>query len=340
MKHRIIILALMALTAVSGAQNVVDKQGRKQGHWIKTDNQGAKIFEGNFKNGLEVDTFTYFYPSGTVRIRNTYTTPGKICKHEAYDEKGHMIATGRYNQKNRDGEWRLFNEEGKLVKIANYKMGVRDGLQVIFNSNGDTAEVSNWTDNHRNGRWWKRIGEKGWITGNYVKGGLEGLVMEYDQDGTKMREGQYKDGLKHGAYKFFEKGKLTVDESWNHGVLLDRKVLLSGSKDKYVSIFGIAYIYPKGTNKSVVMMMDGTSMACNESVDVIEARTGSDLFVIIDKKSRVSSNKSCIQGLAKDDEGRTILSLDPKPAFTIYPDEECQKTVLSLQRLDQLDEKE
>lgn len=341
MKLRHIFLALVALATVAPAlaQNQIDKQGRKQGHWIRTDQNGSKIYEGTFKDGLEIDTFQYYYPDGTLRLRNIYTTPGRYCSHEAYDEQGRLIAKGFYNQKNRDGLWQIYTEAGKLIKTTTYRMGIREGLQVIYTSNGDTAEVSNFVDNHRDGRWWKRIGEKGWICGTFIKGSLNGRLVEYGEDGKMVRDGNYKNGEKNGSYKYYENGVMTVDESWSDGVLLDRKVLLTTTEPQYVSTFAIAYFYPKGTQKSIVAKMDGKVLSCQESVEDIYARVGSEQFMTVDKKNRIAANRSCIQGMTRDEEGREILSLDPKPAFSVFPDEDCAKMVKSLQRIDELDEK-
>lgn len=341
MKIRNIVLMALCLGVVAPAmaQNQIDKKGRKQGHWIRTDKNGVKIYEGDFKDNLEVDTFTYFYPDGTMRLRNVYTTPGKYCKHEAFDEKGNLIASGFYNQKNRDGEWRLYAEGGRLVKIASYKMGIREGLQVIFNSNGDTAEVSTFVDNHRNGRWWKRVGKQGYITGTFVKGNLEGKLVEYAENGKMIREGYYHNGEKHGSYKYYEEGVLTVDESWQDGTLLDRKILLTTPSAQYVSTFGIAYFYPKGTSRSILYKNDGTVLTCQEDVETIFRRVGSEQFVTIDHKGRVVANQSSVMGIAKDAEGRDIVDLMPKPAtFSVYPDEDCIKMIKALRRIDELDQ--
>ena len=56
MKKSILFLAAaLLLTSVGAmAQNKIDKQGRRQGHWVRTDKDGSKIFEGKiniFKNG-------------------------------------------------------------------------------------------------------------------------------------------------------------------------------------------------------------------------------------------------------------------------------------------------
>ena len=81
MKKLLLLLVLTSSLLPSlMAQNQTDSQGRRQGHWTKTDKQGAKIYEGTFVDGLETGVFTYYYSDGSVRIRNTYTVPGKICQ--------------------------------------------------------------------------------------------------------------------------------------------------------------------------------------------------------------------------------------------------------------------
>lgn len=329
-KTLLLLAATLLLTSVGAvAQNKIDKQGRRQGHWVRTDKDGSKIYEGDFVDGLETGTFTYYYHDGSVRIRNNYSVPGKVCKHEAYDEQGHLLATGTYNQRNRDGQWKFFTEEGRLVKEANYKMGVKHGLHIIYTSKGDTAEVATWANNHRNGRWWKRIGEKGYITGTYINGGLEGRLVEYDDNGLLVRDGNYTDGFKNGSYKYFENQKLTVDETWNHGTLSDRRIRLLTPDEEFVSIFDIACLAPQGKAKVVLFLKDGTKKVTRESAEVVYDRLGNELFEYANRKSLILVSRPCIQGLGVDNEGREIIILEPQPDFSIFPDEDGIKMVRS-----------
>ena len=333
MKKSVLLLAAaMLLTSVGAvAQNKIDKQGRRQGHWVRTDKDGSKIYEGTFVDGQETGTFTYYYHDGSVRIRNTYSEPGRVCSHEAYDEQGHLLATGTYNQRNRDGLWKFYNESGRLVKEASYKMGVKHGPHIIYTSKGDTAEVANWADNHRHGRWWKRIGERGYITGTYVRGGLEGRLVEYDDNGFLIREGYYKDGFRHGAYQYFEDRHLTVDERWTHGTLADRRVRLLTPDTQFVSVFDIACLAPQGKAKVVVYLKDGTKKVSHESAEALYDRLGNDIFAYANRKSRILVAMNCVQGASKDAEGRDILILEPQPDFVIFPDEDGLKMVRSRQ---------
>ena len=333
MKKQIILLAASLLLTTLGAtaQNQIDNQGRRQGHWVRLDKDGTKIYEGDFKDGLETGTFTYYYADGTVRMRNVYTEPGVRCRHEAFDEQGRLLARGEYDRRNRDGRWQFFAEDGHLVKEADYHLGIKDGLHVVYTQKGDTAEVTHWTDNHRNGRWWKRIGTNGYITGTYVNGGLEGRLVEYDEQGLLCREGNYKDGLKHGSYRYFEGGQLTVDERWQHGMMADRKVRLLCPAEEFVSIYDIACLAPQGKGKVVVVFNDGTQKTTHEDPELVLDRIGDELFDCANRKSRIMVARRAIQGLGKDAEGRDILLLEPQPDFAIFPDEDGLKMLRSRQ---------
>ena len=61
MKKTALLLAaaLLFSSVVASAQNKIDNQGRRQGHWVRTDKDGSKIYEGNFVDGKETGTFTY-----------------------------------------------------------------------------------------------------------------------------------------------------------------------------------------------------------------------------------------------------------------------------------------
>lgn len=332
MKHSILLLtaALTLIPLTTAAQNQVDNQGRRQGHWIRTDKDGSKIFEGDFVDGQETGVFTYFYHNGTVRIRNTYSEPGRRCLHEAYDEQGHLLARGEYNQRNRDGLWRFYAEDGRLVKEASYKMGIKDGRHVVYERNGDTAEVAHWTNNHRNGRWWKRIGKSGYITGTYVNGGLEGRLVEYNDEGQMVHEGYYADGLKHGGHTYFQNGEPVIKERWVNGNMNDRNILLPTPDRRFESIYDIACMAAQGKSKTVVLLKNGTRLTVLESPDIIFDRAGDELFSLANRKSRVMVARDCIQGISKDKEGREILLLEPQPDFAIFPDEDAVKMINAL----------
>lgn len=337
-KFIILASSLFLVTSLLSAQNRIDNQGRRQGRWIKTDTDGSRIFEGEFKDGKEVGVFNYYYPNGKLKIRNTFTIPGRYCSHEAFDKEGRLLTKGFFDQKNRDSVWLFYNEDGRLIKRATYRMGIKQGLHIVFTAQGDTAEVTNWLDNSRHGRWWKRIGKKGFITGNYMKGKMEGQLKEYDDNGKIARDGNYKNGLKDGNNTIYENGIATVMEVWQNGALASRNIKVTCPDERWISAFSIAYYMPKGSNGTNVYLNDGSRLQCSESPDLIGQRLADSPFVIVDRKSRLVANTNNIEGIEKDTEGREILKLAPATPFSIFPDDECKKMIRSINRIDELDQ--
>ena len=325
----VLLITLVAATLSAVAQNQVDQQGRRQGHWVRIDNNGAKIFEGDFIDGLETGVFNYYYPDGTLRIRNTYTVDGRECDHEAYDEQGRLLAKGHYNQRNRHGRWLFYATDGALIKEATYNMGIKEGLHVIYTHSGDTAEVTWWENNHRHGRWWRRIGDRGYITANYVHGNLEGRLVQYDDNGLLVEEGHYVDGLRHGAYNRYEQGHLAVKERWTHGMMNDRQVLLVAPDSQYVSIHDMLCLAALGKGKVAVYLKDGSRLTALEPSDIVYNRLGNELLTLANRKSRIMVCRQCVQGVGKDNEGRDILLLEPQPDLVIFPDEDGIKMARS-----------
>lgn len=331
MKSKLILFVLLLAGLVCQAQNQVDKQGRKQGHWVKTDKQGILVYKGTFVDGMETDTFTYYYPDGRVRIRNVYSVPGKVCYHQVYDAEGNLLAEGTFTQKNRDGMWQFYSKSGNRVKLTHYKMGVRHGMQVIFTSDGDTAEVSNWADNHRHGRWWKRIGRNGYITATYVHGGIEGRLVEYGEDGLLVREGHYVGGDRDGHFIYYESGRRVVDERWVKGVMRDKQVRLLLPEERFVSIYDINYMVPQGKGRTLVYLSDGSRLVDQERAEQLYGHVGDGRFTLTNREARIMVATPLIVGTTRDNEGRVVLSLNPKPDFDVYPDDDCLRMLHSLQ---------
>ena len=55
------------------SQNKIDQKGKKQGYWSKSDKNGNKIYEGNFKDDCEDGLFTHYYEDGkTIKSKTEY----------------------------------------------------------------------------------------------------------------------------------------------------------------------------------------------------------------------------------------------------------------------------
>lgn len=329
MRTRIITTLLAILPLIAMSQNMMDSQGRRQGKWVKTDKNNRKVYEGTFKDGLEVGTFTYYYSDGTVRMKNTFLVDGKYCSHEAYDKNGKLMAKGFYNQKNRDSIWNIYNAKGKLLKSETYKMGTKTGKSVLFSTNGDTIEIQYWNDNKKHGRWYRKV-LNGYLEGNYANNLLDGPFAEY-RNNKVVAEGRYSEGLRNGQWKHYDGNNLEVVEKWNNGNLIDRKVLIYSEKPQMISTDEIAYFYPKG-KKTVVITMDGTTIMDEENSHKLFEKVGEENFVTLNKEKQLVAAYRCIMGFETDADGKEYVNLSPKLSFNLYPDDDCRKLVESILR--------
>lgn len=329
MRTRIITTLLAILPLMAMSQNMMDSQGRRQGKWVKTDKNNRKVYEGTFKDGLEVGTFTYYYSDGTVRMKNTFLVDGKYCSHEAYDKNGKLMAKGFYNQKNRDSIWNIYNAEGKLLKSETYKMGTKTGKSVLFSAKGDTVEIQYWNDNKKHGRWYRKV-LNGYLEGNYANNLLDGPFAEY-RNGKVVAEGSYSEGLRNGQWKHYDGNNLEVVEKWNNGNIVSRKVLIYSEKPQMISTDEIAYFYPKG-KKTIVITMDGNTIIDDENSHKLFEKVGEEQFVTLNKEKQLVAAYRCIMGFETDADGKEYVNLSPKLSFNLYPDDDCRKLVESILR--------
>jgi antitoxin component YwqK of YwqJK toxin-antitoxin module len=262
-------------------------------------------------------------------MKNTFLVDGKFCSHEAYDKNGKLMATGFYNQKNRDSVWNIFNAEGKLLKSETYKMGTKTGKSVLFSSTGDTIEIQYWNDNKKHGYWYRKVLD-GYLTGNYANNLLDGKYAEY-RNNKVVSEGNYSQGLRDGQWKFYDGNNLEVVEKWNNGNLHDRKVLIYTEQPQMISTDEIAYFYPKGRN-TIVITMDGTTMVDQENSHKLFEKVGEENFVILNNEKQLVAAYRCIVGFEKDEDGKEYVELSPKLSFNLYPDDNCRKLVESILR--------
>ena len=145
-----------------------------------------------------------------------------------------------------------------------------------------------------------------------------------------VREGHYVNGDRDGHFIYYESGKRVVDETWRAGVMRDKQVRLLVPEEMFVSIYDIYYMAPQGKNKTVVYLHDGTKLVDQEESERLYAHVGDGRFTLANKEARIMVATDLIVGTTHDSEGREILSLDPKPDFDIFPDEDCMKMLHSL----------
>lgn len=217
----------MALLPLTMGQNRTDALGLRQGKWVGTYSNGAIRYKGQFRDGKPSGTFTYFYPTGTVKAKMNYSDNGRVAHVISFHLNGKPMAAGKFIDHKKDSSWRYFSDvDGKLIMEENYKVGIKNGPTIIFYpKTGKPSELTDYKNGRKNGRWIKYFPDgKISTSGFYVNDTLQGPFQVYDINGQLLMKGQYKNALQEGVWITYDSlGNLQKKEIFHGGLPVKQK---------------------------------------------------------------------------------------------------------------------
>jgi antitoxin component YwqK of YwqJK toxin-antitoxin module len=252
LRAHLLILVLVALGAAAWAQpvNQTDAQGRRQGRWTKTYEDGKLRYEGQFKDGRPAGLFTYYYPDGKVEATNNHLPDGHTAAAHMYHPNGRIKAKGLYRDQKKDSLWQFFNDDQVLVLEETYARDVLNGVQrSYFPATGKPVEETHYTMGRRNGPWqrWYDNG-KLWSKGSYTDDELDGDYEMNFPDGRPKMRGRYAQGMRTGVWlEFNDNGTVRTQTGFVAGVEKTVK-RENGTFEEF---------YPSGITKSRVTYLKG-----------------------------------------------------------------------------------
>ena len=330
---KVIFLLFVGLSMSLFAQNdfnKVDKKGYKQGKWKKLYRSGQTYYEGEFKDNYEIGEFLYYYSSGVLKTRNTFSNEGKRCISEGFFESGKPMYKGIYLNKQKDSVWNYFQEKtGKIITEQQYAKGERTGIWYTFNEKGDTVEFTTWKNDKKNGAWYS-IYANGYVEATYKDSKLEGLYKDYYVDGKIKEQGYYSNGEKDSGWDYYaENGSKLRFESWREGVMRNRVLYIpEGDYLKSVSIFDIAYFY-KQANNAIIVTNENEKITYDKPFETLQELLGTDHFLLLNQKSMIVVNQNALKEpiYGKDGQVIGVITKQPVTEINITLDENGQKAV-------------
>lgn len=222
-----VFIYLLSFSAFAQTDNLnkTDAAGKKQGHWVKLDDDKKKIYEGNFVNNIPVGTFTYYYDTGTPWSITIFSKNGTVAYSKMFDAGGSLTGSGKYVSEKKDSLWNFYGRGGKLLSSENYVNGVKNGIFRVYYSNGEIAEEKSYKMGVLEGPCTKYF-ESGQLKyqGNYVKNKVEGKASFYHPSGKVNAEGTYVNDLKNGPWKYYkEDGTLERTDEYLNGLFIGKK---------------------------------------------------------------------------------------------------------------------
>ncbi len=193
--------------------NQYDQNGQRHGAWQKFYEGTNQVrYEGTFDHGKEVGIFKFYNRNSGDQPNATksYTAGSSVLDVIYYQKNGKKASEGQIDGRERTGKWVYYHKNGKsLLTTEMYRNGLLEGLKTVFFENGTPARKTRFINGKEDGLDLKYT-EKGVLLSSYtyVTGELHGPVKINDVDGNLLREGNYKDGKKHGTWNYYKSGKL------------------------------------------------------------------------------------------------------------------------------------
>jgi antitoxin component YwqK of YwqJK toxin-antitoxin module len=214
MNFRIIAICIYLLLNVPGISqsgqdiNQTDKEGRKQGRWIKYYPAGNVMYDGFFKDDKPDGEFKRFYEDNVIKSLLTFSKNGTEAGARLYYSNGMIASTGKYVNQLKEGKWQFFSStnEGVLISEEEYSGDKRNGLSITYYPNGTIAEKLYYNNDIRNGEWVKYYPD-GTLTfeTTFRNGKLNGSFEAFFENGKTEFLGQYKNDLRDGVWIIYKK---------------------------------------------------------------------------------------------------------------------------------------
>ncbi len=172
-----------------------------------------EVFEEMFREDIELKTFKIILPESFLEIDTLFK--------EYYDGGEKLKFEGRIHKENIIGTWKTYYESGRIKSSVNYKEGKIEGETFFYYDDENKtirAEAffeedqltGNYFEFYENGAQKAKL--------QYSKGVADDEAWFYYPNGKLKIEGNYKNGLKHGKWVYFnEKGKAIGKEKWKKG---------------------------------------------------------------------------------------------------------------------------
>ena len=225
--------ALLVLTVCASGQtetslNVTDRQGKKQGHWIKKYPNENIMYDGFFKDDHPVGELKRYYEDETLKSVLSYSDNGRKAVAVMYHPNGNISANGTYIDQKKEGKWQFYSsfKNGCLVSEENYSDNLKNGLAVKFYADSTVAEKTNYINDIKQGEWTQYY-PSGTLSlkSNYLNGKVNGKFEVWFENGQIEFSGQYVNDSRDGLWNIYSNdGTVKYKLTYQMGITHDRQM--------------------------------------------------------------------------------------------------------------------
>ena len=221
MQRQLIILLLLGWCFVVSAQNTdgpngykvlkypngkiasegTMRDGKPDGYWKTYFDTGVLKAEGNRKN-FELDSLWKFYDEKAKLTLEIYYKNGKKNGlRKSYRDTEYV--TENFIDDLKQGPTTFYYPDGKMWRVINYENGLEVGISKEFSPDGTVISITEYKKGF--------IVDREFINRTDKAGKKQGKWKFFYPDDVVKLEGVYKDGLKNGYFKDYDKNGLLLN---------------------------------------------------------------------------------------------------------------------------------
>jgi antitoxin component YwqK of YwqJK toxin-antitoxin module len=229
LKNFLILCFLMLMPVVvsqtSDTINKTDKNGMKQGRWIKKYPNGHTQYNGYFKDNKPTGIFKRYFENDTLNSILIFSGDGSEALATLYHPNGFIASSGKFINQLKEGKWKFFSFKinGYLIGEEEYKENKRNGISVKFYTDSVPAEKITYINDLRTGEWTQYFHDGTvCLKAYYAEGKLHGSFLVFFGNGKPEYVGQYKDDARDGIWKIYNSdGSLKYNIKYRDGIAED-----------------------------------------------------------------------------------------------------------------------
>ena len=186
--------------------NITDKQGRKQGHWIKKYPNENIMYDGAFKDDHPVGDFKRYFENKTLKSLLIYSDDGRKADATFYHPNGYTSSKGTYIDQMKEGKWQFFSAfiNGYLISEELYSKNLRNGPSLKFFPDSTVAERLIYVNDIAQGDWIKYYPSGAvLLKSNYRNGKINGRFEVWFENGSIEFSGQYENDSRDGLWVIY-----------------------------------------------------------------------------------------------------------------------------------------
>lgn len=194
---------------VSSEGNMVN--GKPNGVWKTYYDNGVLKSQGTWNEGQLTDNWTFYRADGIKEKEINYVDGKKEGFTRVFDEEGILLEEQYYVNNQRDSLTTRYHKNGKIAQQINYVDGKENGKSLEFAEDGrlittykyehgftsSIEKVNRYNDENKKVGVWKEFYPDGTIKKEeeFKNGVSDGLVKEYDRNGSLQNLKKYEDGI-------------------------------------------------------------------------------------------------------------------------------------------------